>query len=175
MELSSMDVERKTFRGARRGGFDRDEVSDYLRRVARVLGKLESNLSVSQRHSNELERQLGRAREKAEEGSKSFLHAADMKQRLLAEAEVRVAEILEQAHADSGVSDPVAASKRDLEVIKARFDGDTASTEVDGSVEPALETQESEVEERLELASRRCYPNSPNRRERVPEGHRAGR
>ena len=75
-----MDVERKTFDVVRRGGFDRDKVADFLRRVAQLLSKLEGELSVSRRRASELEHQLTRAQAQAEESSKSFLFAAELKQ-----------------------------------------------------------------------------------------------
>lgn len=120
MDISSMDVERKTFDTIRKGGFDRDQVSEYLERVARVLSKLESQLSVSRRHSTELQRQVTRAQREAEEGSKSFLFAAELKQRLIGEAEDRAAEILRSAHTSVGTDHPEPATREDLELVRRR-------------------------------------------------------
>jgi DivIVA domain-containing protein len=158
MELSSMDVERKAFDTTRKGGFDRDQVTEYLRRVARVLAKAESDLSVSQRHSHELERQLVRARHKAEEGSKSFLFAADMKQRLISEAEVRALEILEEAHIALGAEDTAAAAAADLDVVRHRADMSEDSeapapvVETDVSGVDAVAAAQAEAEEMLAAA-----------------------
>ena len=120
MDISSMDVERKTFGTSRRGGFDRDQVTDYLELVARVLSKLESQLSVSRRHSSELEREVTRAQREADEGSKSFLFAAELKQRLISEAEQRAAEILQSAHSSLGTDDPAPATRQDLDLVRRR-------------------------------------------------------
>ena len=68
MELSSMDIERKTFDNSRRGGFDRDQVTEYLLRVARVLAQLESDLSVSHRRADQFQRDLTAAPEEGRRG-----------------------------------------------------------------------------------------------------------
>jgi DivIVA domain-containing protein len=120
MDFSSMDIERKTFDTTRKGGFDREQVVGYLRELAKVMGRLHSESTTGVRRINDLERELTQARLKADEASKSFLFAAEMKQRLLAEAETRALEILQGAHADMGADDPAGTAAADLGVVRRR-------------------------------------------------------
>lgn len=120
MKISSFDVERRTFDVVRRGGFDRAQVSEFLESVGKLLSTLESELSVSRRHSSELEHRLGRAESKADESSRSFLFAADLKQRLLSAAEVRATEILAKAHTQTGAEDPATVAAEDLDLVRRR-------------------------------------------------------
>jgi DivIVA domain-containing protein len=175
MDLSSMDVERKTFDGTRKGGFDRDQVNEFLGRVAKVLSKLESELSVSRRHASELQRQLDRARREAEEGSKSFLFAAELKQRLLTEAEERATEILQAAHGASGTADPADAVRNDLDLVRRRLGvedggaGPEVSSPASGELAAAeLEAARAEAAEILATAqgqADRIVANAATRRD----------
>ena len=138
MKISSFDVERRTFDVVRRGGFDRAQVSEFLESVGKLLSTLESELSVSRRHSSELEHRLGRAESKADESSRSFLFAADLKQRLLSAAEVRATEILAKAHTQTGAEDPATVAAEDLDLVRRRsgIDADGEDAEAVSSSRP---------------------------------------
>jgi DivIVA domain-containing protein len=120
--LSSADVENVEFGTSRRGGYDRTEVTRFLARVAKTLAALESDMAVSRRLNRDYDDRLKTALREAEGSSDSFLLAADLKQKLLTEAEERAAEILSAAHAAVATPDVEAAVQADLDVLQRRSD-----------------------------------------------------
>lgn len=124
MDMSSEDIGGVEFATVRWGGYDRDEVRRFIAQVAEGFVALEGDLAVSRRLERDCEARLRAALRKSDESSASFLLAADLKQKLLAEAEQRAEEILRAAHRDASSDDVEAAVGADLETLLDRHDPD---------------------------------------------------
>ncbi len=92
-EMSILDITTRTF-GSSRRGYDRDEVDAFLDRVARALQREREELRRAAHRIQDLEDDLEIARVAADKGATTMLRAAEMKQRLLADATDRALQIV---------------------------------------------------------------------------------
>jgi cell division septum initiation protein DivIVA len=112
VELNSSAVETKTFDVVKRNGIDPDQVRAYLRTLANGIEQLQARIAAAERRSQELENELREANQKARSASDTVVVAAEVKQHLVGEAELRAEEILRGAYEEATPLDPRAIAVR---------------------------------------------------------------
>ncbi len=123
MDQLSTKLTSQTFTTLKKGGYDADEVHDYLDRLSLLVARVEEQLAIARTRVVELEKRIKGDQDAETVVQTAFLAAAEAKSKMLQEAETRAAEIISAAEstagAGSGAADEAAAAaaRREAEAI----------------------------------------------------------
>lgn len=141
MDSLAESIERRSFDVGRRG-YDRRQVDGFLDEMAVSIAALEEELRDTLIYNRELERRRVGGREAEESVESAYVAAADAKQKLLSNAEERVATMLRDAEIEAArlLTEPRAAAeqaRRDAEglLLQAQARLDSANEEATKIVE----------------------------------------
>lgn len=100
MELSTIDVQQKTFRAALRG-YAEDEVDDFLDQVVETLRGYEQRVQEAEERAAALEEELSATKETEEAIKRTFIAAQRTRDEMIEEARTETARMLAQAREDA--------------------------------------------------------------------------
>lgn len=91
------------FDQVKRGGYDAEQVDDYLRRLSDAVAHIHEEMARDRRQVGVLQQELYETRVAADRTAETFLAASEAKAQLIEGATVRAEEILEHAYHKAGV------------------------------------------------------------------------
>jgi len=148
MQSLTDQIRSKEFERARRG-FDTDEVTNFLNRLAEEVSELEADLRREGVRANALERKLQVPLQAEDNVEAAFLAAAESKQHLLDEAQDRVQQMISDARAEAARLVEVPK----LEAQRAQEESTAILLQAKERLESASR-EASSIEERAEAESR---------------------
>jgi DivIVA domain-containing protein len=148
METLSAAIEAREFDRVKKGGYDEGQVDRFMARAAGEALALERKVATAHAKIQTLERYLGETRDMEDAVGAAFVAAADVKNRIIDEAERRAEEILDQARAEaSDLSRPHAElEKRFREVDELMAGARAARREADEEAERLLDAARARAE-----------------------------
>lgn len=153
MQPLSSAIEAREFETVRRGGYDADQVDEFMRHVTARALELEEQITAAHSKINALQRQIDGTKEAESAVGIAFLAAADAKHHLIEDAEKRATEIIDRARRESETiraPDPEmlamrSEAKKILEEAKRRYE--SADTEAEDLLRAARKQAERTVAE----------------------------
>lgn len=168
MQSLTDQIRSKEFERARRG-FDTDEVTNFLNRLAEEVSELEADLRREGVRANALERKLQVPLQAEDNVEAAFLAAAESKQHLLDEAQDRVQQMISDARAEAArlVEVPKLEAQRAQEestaiLLQAKERLESASREA-SSIEERAEAESTQLEAESAERGRRAVEEADRR------------
>lgn len=143
MQQLSTQLTSHSFSRIKRGGYDPSEVDAYLDDLSRAVGRLEEHIAIARTRIGEFEKRVKGDEDAETVVQTAFLAAAEVKSKMLSEAEDRAAEIVRNAQAAGAT-----ASSPDGEAEQVRLEAHTILT----AAKQKLAESEVEAERRITAA-----------------------
>lgn len=102
MDQLSTKLTSQSFTTIKKGGYDPDEVNEYLDRLSHDVARVEEQLAIERTRVGELEKRIKGDQDAETVVQTAFLAAADVKAKMLQDAETRAAEIISKAEQTAG-------------------------------------------------------------------------
>lgn len=102
MDQLSTKLTSQSFTTLKKGGYDPDEVHEYLDRLSHDVARVEEQLAIERTRVGELEKRIKGDQDAETVVQTAFLAAAEVKAKMLQDAETRAAEIISSAEQTAG-------------------------------------------------------------------------
>jgi cell division septum initiation protein DivIVA len=155
----STKLNTQSFTTLKKGGYDLQEVHDYLDRLSIEVARIEEQLAISRTRVGELEKRIKGDQDAETVVQTAFLAAAEVKSRMLEEAETRAAKIIsnaEDAAGSAGNIDEAAAVAARQEAQTILIAAKQKLTESDAEANRRIAEANTQAEQILALARRRA-------------------
>jgi DivIVA domain-containing protein len=160
MDHLSTKLTSQTFTTLKKGGYDPDEVHEYLDRLSLEVARVEEQLAIARTRAVELEKRIKGDQDAETVVKTAFLAAAEVKSKMLQDAETRAADIISAAENSAGrgngAADEATAATAKREAQTILLTAKQKLVESEAEAERRVAEANTQAEQILALARRRA-------------------